>query len=157
MAYSKELWQKARDYFESGVCTLQQIKDKTGISVSKISEKAKKEKWEKGKNRPYVEAKQELTLKAKELSETTIAVLDEVANERAKDEKFFRHWAIVSQNKANELLEMASDLSDIEIHSRITARNKETVLGKDPQAIIQNNNTNAQQTKLVIERKDIKA
>ena len=32
---------------------------------------------------------------------------------------------------ANRLLKEARDLSDIELHSRITARNKETILGKN--------------------------
>ena len=58
--------------------------------------------------------------------------------------------------KPNELLEFAEDLNDVDAHSRITARNKETVLGKAPETII--NNANLQQTeetKIVIERRNL--
>ena len=38
------------------------------------------------------------------------------------------------------MLEMAAELSEINQHSQITARNKETVLGKQPDTAIQINN-----------------
>jgi hypothetical protein len=43
------------------------------------------------------------------------------------------------------MLKTAKTISDIEAHSRITARNKETILGKEPQTIINNNNTQQNQ------------
>ena len=49
MAYGIEKWERARAYFESGQYTLAQINQKTGISISKISEKAKRENGKKGK------------------------------------------------------------------------------------------------------------
>ena len=63
MAYSIEKWERAKAYFESGQYTLSQINQKTGISISKISERAKKEKWEKGKNSDYIEAKKTIAEK----------------------------------------------------------------------------------------------
>ncbi|WP_169753507.1 hypothetical protein [Campylobacter mucosalis] len=50
---------------------------------------------------------------------------------------------MANQKKADELLEIATEISEVEAHSRITARNKETVLGKEPTTQI--NNINAQQ------------
>ncbi len=54
---------------------------------------------------------------------------------------------------ANRLLNEASDLSDIELHSRITARNKETTLGKNYE-LNEQGITNAV-TQIVIRRDDI--
>ena len=51
------------------------------------------------------------------------------------------------------MLEMSDKIADVEAHSRITARNKETIFGKEPQTII--NNTNAQQTEVTEIRRTI--
>ena len=50
MAYSTEQWERARAYFEAGQHSLSQIQEIVGISKSKISEKSKKEQWEKGED-----------------------------------------------------------------------------------------------------------
>jgi len=144
MAYGIEKWERARAYFESGQYTLAQINQKTGISISKISEKAKKEKWEKGKNADYIAAKTTIAEKKGKERENIISVLDEIADEKTKHLLYFQNSAIKNQQKANELLESTDSLADLDAHSRITARNKETVLGKEPAAQI----TNAQQTQI---------
>ena len=144
MAYGIEKWERARAYFESGQYTLAQINQKTGISISKISEKAKKEKWEKGKNADYIAAKTTIAEKKGKERENVISVLDEIADEKTKHLLYFQNSAIKNQQKANELLESTDSLADLDAHSRITARNKETVLGKEPATQI----TNAQQTQI---------
>ena len=144
MAYGIEKWERARAYFESGQYTLAQINQKTGISISKISEKAKREKWEKGKNADYIAAKTTIAEKKGKERENVISVLDEIADEKTKHLLYFQNSAIKNQQKANELLESTDSLADLDAHSRITARNKETVLGKEPAAQI----TNAQQTQI---------
>lgn len=144
MAYGIEKWERARAYFESGQYTLAQINQKTGISISKISEKAKKEKWEKGKNADYIAAKTTIAEKKGKERENIISVLDEIADEKTKHLLYFQNSAIKNQQKANELLESTDSLADLDAHSRITARNKETVLGKEPATQI----TNAQQTQI---------
>ncbi len=144
MAYGIEKWERARAYFESGQYTLAQINQKTGISISKISEKAKKEKWEKGKNADYIAAKTTIAEKKGKERENVISILDEIADEKTKHLLYFQNSAIKNQQKANELLESTDSLADLDAHSRITARNKETVLGKEPVTQI----TNAQQTQI---------
>ncbi len=144
MAYGIEKWERARAYFESGQYTLAQINQKTGISISKISEKAKREKWEKGKNADYIAAKTTIAEKKGKERENVISVLDEIADEKTKHLLYFQNSAIKNQQKANELLESTDSLADLDAHSRITARNKETVLGKEPATQI----TNAQQTQI---------
>ena len=144
MAYGIEKWERARAYFESGQYTLAQINQKTGISISKISEKAKREKWEKGKNADYIAAKTTIAEKKGKERENIISVLDAIADEKTKHLLYFQNSAIKNQQKANELLESTDSLADLDAHSRITARNKETVLGKEPATQI----TNAQQTQI---------
>lgn len=61
---------------------------------------------------------------------------------------YFQNRALANQKKADELLEFADDLADIDAHSRITARNKETVLGKSPETIINNTQQQAQTTQI---------
>ena len=144
MAYGIEKWERARAYFESGQYTLAQINQRTGISISKISEKAKREKWEKGKNADYIAAKTTIAEKKGKERENVISILDEIADEKTKHLLYFQNSAIKNQQKANELLESTDSLADLDAHSRITARNKETVLGKEPATQI----TNAQQTQI---------
>lgn len=76
--------------------------------------------------------------------ENVISILDEIADEKTKHLLYFQNSAIKNQQKANELLESTDSLADLDAHSRITARNKETVLGKEPATQI----TNAQQTQI---------
>ncbi|MBE3610500.1 hypothetical protein [Campylobacter californiensis] len=87
-------------------------------------------------------------------SETEVKAFHEIVKEQTKHLIFFQNRALANQKKADELLEYAEDLADVEAHSRITARNKDVVCGKEPSTLI--NNTNAQQTKITIERKEIK-
>lgn len=143
MAYDITKWERAKAYFESGQCTLAQISEKVGISKSKISEKAKREKWERGRNADYIEAKKIIAVKRGTEKGTAVAILDEIADDITKHLIFFQNRALANQKKADELLEIATEISEVEAHSRITARNKETVLGKEPTTQI--NNINAQQ------------
>lgn len=83
----------------------------------------------------------------------TVAILDEIADEKTKHLLYFQNAALRNQKKADEMLEMSDRIADVEAHSRITARNKETVLGKEPQTII--NNTNTQQTEVTEIRRTI--
>jgi DNA-binding XRE family transcriptional regulator len=62
--------------------------------------------------------------------------------------QLFQNSALKNQQKANDLLELTDDMKDIESHARITKTNKETVLGKDPETVI--NNANVQQINEVI-------
>ena len=153
MAYSVEKWERTRAYFESGQYTLSQISEKVGISKSKISERAKKEQWERGKNADYIEAKKTIAATKGNEKGMTVAILDEIADEKTKHLIYFQNAALRNQKIADEMLEMSDKIADVEAHSRITARNKETIFGKEPQTII--NNTNAQQNEVTEIRRTI--
>ncbi len=70
-------------------------------------------------------------------------------DERTKHLILFQNSALKNQAKANELLELTEDMKDIESHSRLTKTNKETVLGKDPETVI--NNANVQSNEIIVE------
>ena len=147
MAYNESQWEKAKAYYEAGM-SLSQIKDKTNIARNTISQRAKREQWEHSKNSDYIEAKIKVeTQKGTILEQSgTVAlnIADDIALDKAKSITLFQNSALKNQKKANELLELTDDMKDIESHARITKTNKETVLGKEIDTII--NNTNAQLT-----------
>lgn len=88
-----------------------------------------------------------------EKSEQEANAISEQVKERLKAWEFFANSAMRNQHKANELLEMSDKMSDIESHARLTAKNKEVVLGREANTQISVNNT--QQNVFVIERKII--
>ena len=149
MAYNESQWEKAKAYYEAGM-SLSQIKDKTNIARNTISQRAKREQWEHSKNSDYIEAKIKVeTQKGTILEQSgTVAlnIADDIALDKAKSITLFQNSALKNQKKANELLELTDDMKDIESHARITKTNKETVLGKEIDTII--NNTNATQNNL---------
>ena len=85
--------------------------------------------------------KSEVLQESKFLSEC----FDKEVNTRTQYLLLFQNSALKNQAKANELLELTEDMKDIESHSRLTKTNKETVLGKDPETVI--NNANIQENK----------
>ena len=90
-----------------------------------------------------------------EKSETEVKAFHSAVDQATKHLIYFQNSALRNQKLANAALESAERLCDIEAHARITAKNKETVLGRMPETIIQN--TNAQQTKIQITRREIGA
>lgn len=156
MAYTESQWEKAKAYYEAGM-SLSQIKDKTNIARNTISQRAKREQWEHSKNSDYIEAKIKVeTQKGTILEQSgTVAlnIADDIALDRAKSITLFQNSALKNQKKANELLELTDDMKDIESHARITKTNKETVLGKEIDTII--NNTNATQNNTTLTAEEI--
>ena len=73
-------------------------------------------------------------------------------DERTRHMILFQNSAIRNQLKADEMMEDAENINELNQHSQITQRNKETVLGKDK--TVELNNTNAvQNNSLAIEFK----
>ena len=144
MAYSNIQWEKAKSLYEAGL-TLSKIKNKTGIARNTISQRAKREQWEHGVDTDYIAAKEIIAIKKGTKTEQQISTLDEVADEHTKHVMFFKNSALQNQQFSNTVMKKDSgSINTLEAHSRITQRNKETVLGKDKTTEI--NNTNAQQT-----------
>jgi len=57
---------------------------------------------------------------------------------------YFSDSALRNQDFANKKISEESELYDLKLHSEITAKNKQTVLGKDVDTQININNTNTQ-------------
>lgn len=89
-------------------------------------------------------------------SEKEVKAFHEIVKDKTKHLIYFQNSALNNQKKANELLEYANELSELETHSKITARNKDVVCGKDITTQINNTNSNTEQ-KLIIERREINA
>lgn len=83
MAYTKQQWEKAKGYYEAGL-SLSKIKDKTNIARNTISQRAKREQWEHGKNTDYIEAKEIIAVKKGTEKEQSIICADEVADDKIR-------------------------------------------------------------------------
>ena len=91
-----------------------------------------------------VQINQQLMLKPN----NEVNTIQQMVDEKTRLMKFFTDSAVRNQHKANHALETADELSLplIESHARITAKNKETVIGKSPDTAIQINNNSESQT-----------
>lgn len=145
-----EIKEKILADFHTGAYTARQLGDKYKVSHVTI---VKITKGLVPKNKEKVTALIAIKSELAEQNYQEVTSVNEVVDEATKHLIFFKNAALRNQKKADEMLEMSDTISDIEAHSRITARNKETVLGKEPQTII--NNTNAQQTEVTEIRRTI--
>jgi len=113
MAYSQEQWDRAKAYYESGQYSLSGIQEKTGISRSKISEKAKREQWEQGRNADYIEARKTLAVKKGTEKGTVIQVLDDIADEQIRHKGLINSNAELIASKIPTMLEQIDSPSDL--------------------------------------------
>ena len=77
-------------------------------------------------------------------SEQEVNAVSTEVNKRVQHLNYFQDSALTNQRKANILLEESDKMSEIKDHATITKTNKETVLGKEPETVI--NNANVQTT-----------
>jgi len=105
MAYSVEQWERTRAYYEAGTHSLQKIQDIIGISKGKISEKAKKEQWERGSKSDYIEAKVIIAERKGNEKGTTLEVLDGIADDK------IRHLKLV-HGASEEILKLSSKMAE---------------------------------------------
>ena len=112
MAIAKEIWDKAKDYYEAGL-SLAKIKEKTGIARNTISQRAKKEHWEHGANTDYIEAKELIATKKGTIKEHSILVLDEIANENIRYKKLINDNATKLANKLSTMTDQVDEPQDL--------------------------------------------
>ena len=132
--------------------SLGEIARRTKVNKSTISRKIKSNDWVSGKNLDYIEAKGLIATEKATLDEEkqhSLHIADEVSDERTKHLLFFNRSALKNQHFTNKKMDEKTDLEGLERHSRITSRNKETVLGKEPANVI-NNQQNNQHNKIEI-------
>jgi predicted DNA-binding protein YlxM (UPF0122 family) len=80
-----------------------------------------------------------------------VSAVEAAINERTKHLLFFTNSALKNQTLANKKLNDNISMNDLEAHSRITSRNKDSVLGKEANTQVNIQNTNALQNNIVIE------
>lgn len=83
--------------------------------------------------------------------EQSVNAIEQVVNEKTKHLLFFTNSALKNQTLANKKLDENISINDLEAHSRITSRNKDSVLGKEANTQVNIQNTNAQQNNIAIE------
>ncbi|OPH36722.1 hypothetical protein [Moraxella lacunata] len=142
-------WELARADYEIHGLSYSDLVKKYGMSRGSISKRANDEQWQQGKNEQLITKKvnaiielQKTEQQIEQLEPLVQKSIDSEVALRLARENLFIDSALKNQQRANELLEMADDLAQLNQHSQITARNKETVLGKNPDTAIQINNQN---------------
>lgn len=147
MAYSPEQWERARAYYEAGVHSLSEIQKQLGISKSKISERAKKEQWERGGNYAYIEAKVKIAETKRNESSPALQVLDDISDEVLRNKNLVFGVTQKALKKIDKIIETSEDINDMK--TAIEASDRASItLGINPRHASQKievNNTNAVQ------------
>lgn len=111
MAYAIEQWEKTRAYYEAGL-SLSQINEKTGISRSKISERAKKEQWEQGANADIIESTVKNEVKKGTLNGTALKVVNEIIDEKTRHLTFLHNATLKNISVMAKKLNEDASISD---------------------------------------------
>lgn len=153
-------WECLRADYEVRVLSFSELSKKYGVGKATISDRKRKDfengdDWQQGKTEHVIQKKVNAIKELKETERLTeqfkpneIEAINYEVSVRLAREKIFVDSALKNQELANKYLKLceeatgAVDLEDLNKHSQITARNKETVLGKQPTTAIQVNNAN---------------
>jgi len=148
---AKYNWDKIRDSFEIEGLSYAKLTKKFGVAKATISERVKKEGWVKGRAEHIISSKV-LNIKEKneierqaeqEFSGRSGAISKEV-DRRLRLEGLFTDSLEYNQKLANKTLKKLAEnaeLQDLNIHSQITNRNKDGIIGKMPQTQVNIQNT----------------
>jgi len=166
---SKRDWELLRIDYEVHNMTLRQLEEKYGANNGNISKRAKKYRWQREKVQQIINEKvsavkalDDAKRKSTALGETTARAIDKEAERLIRLEGIFGSAVEYNQVLANKVLQKLSQgakLQEINLHSQITSRNKESVVGKpQTQVNIQQNNatTTASMTEAQI-REELKS
>ncbi len=141
--------EQARNDYEVHNMGIREIARKWNVSPATVSSWAKSDEWEQGKTEHLIEKKKnaikdlyETEQQTKHCSASVQLSINNEVQKRLEAEQIFVDAAKYNQMVANELLQNSEELSmtTLDTHSRLTHRNKETVLGKQPDTAIQINN-----------------
>ena len=145
-------WELAKQDYEIHGLSYSELVEKHGMSKGSISKRAKDENWQQGKNEHLIQKKvsvikelQETEQQIEQLEPVVQKSIEHEVSIRLARENFFKNSAMMNQKYSNEENKKSKELGELSIgelkaHSDITAKNKETVLGKQPDTAIQINN-----------------
>ena len=133
--------------FHTGYFTVRELAEKYNTSHTTINKLTKGvEPKHKDKVDKLISIKSDLATES--LQE--VYSVDNVVKDRTKHLVFFQNAAIRGQQKANDLLEEVAEMKDLLAYANLTKTNKETVLGKDPETVINNANVQSNDTAMQI-------
>lgn len=142
MARLNEKQQKALiAELETGQYSVRELAKKYNVSNATI-QKYKEQKVNESEHIVNAGIAYKMGLSKIEEPEKVNAIVTAV-DDKTKHLIYFQNSALLNQKKANEMLDSIDNIKDMESHARLTKNNKETVIGRDIDTII--NNTNAQQ------------
>ena len=145
-------WELAKQDYEIHGLSYSELVEKYGMSKGSISKRAKDEYWQQGKNEHLIQKKvsvikelQETEQQIEQLEPVVQKSIEHEVSIRLARENFFIDSAMMNQKYSNEEIQKSKEMGELSIgelkaHSDITAKNKETVLGKQPDTAIQVNN-----------------
>ena len=145
-------WELAKQDYEIHGLSYSELVEKYGMSKGSISKRAKDEYWQQGKNEHLIQKKvsvikelQETEQQIEQLEPVVQKSIEHEVSIRLARENFFIDSAMMNQKYSNEEIKKSKELGELSIgelkaHSDITAKNKETVLGKQHDTAIQINN-----------------
>ena len=156
MAYPPAKWEKARALFETG-STLADIKKVIGIDKAAVSRRAKDDGWIKGKNQPLIDKEVQARQALKEVEaekstkkSTELAVVDAAVEKRLRQLQFFETAHTLVANTTVQKIRAdgtAMSYQDLNAAANVITKAQEGVLGKTPDTVI--NNSNTQQTAIL--------
>lgn len=132
-------WQSVREAYEVGCKSSTKLSKEYGVAESTICRRMKKDGWNRGKTQDVIEQKVNATKAFAELTQENASITQAVnreAERRLRLEGVFIDSIEYNQDLANKVLkkmDLTAELNHINLHSQITTRNKDGVLGKMPQ------------------------
>jgi len=154
MAYTKEQWERAKGYYEGGL-SLSKITDKVGIARNTISQRAKREQWEHGKNTEYIEAREIVAEKKgtilEQSGQSVLNIADEIADDNIRRKNLIYGNAEKLAGKLSTMADQIDTPNDLKTLSEANDKLAVTLKVADRHANssvnIQNNNS--QQTNVL--------
>lgn len=157
---TEEEKKQAQDDFEVRNMGIREIARKYAVSPTTVRNWRDAGDWEQGKTAHIINKKKNAFKELHETAQQTAhlpahqqVAIDTEVQKQLEDEQIFINAAKFNQMKANSIMKSKSDLTmgEVEAHSRLTNRNKETVLGKAPDTAVQINNSVGVETKPIAE------
>ena len=132
-----EQWQRAREYYEAGL-SLAAISDRVGISKAQVGKRANADEWKRDDLKRQAISDAVRVAEAKEtFGEVGVLVHNELVDERVKHIQFFTDAA--TRNVREAMAAECGGQQDYRHRAETINKGRETVLGKSPDTVIQNN------------------
>lgn len=151
-------WQTIREDYEVRCKSTIALAKEYGVADTTIQRRLKKDNWSREKTQYAIDAQVKATKAFTELTQENAGVAQVASaevTERLELEGYFTNSIKLNQSMANKKLKAAganAELADLDIHSRLTNRNKDGLLGKTPQTQVNIQNNVGSDADAIVER-----